>query len=167
VVLGAGCAGSPYGHARLYAPTDDERAALEGTKAYEPTLAERGAGRSGRVSLFGVVQSRSAGPGGRALLRLSVRSLERANLCARQTDVESCRVAVGDRELCTVWALVGLRDDDDVGGHAVGQRSLLRLVGTVGQDVSQADGAPIIHASFYRHFPASEYVTPQTAGARP
>ena len=41
----------------------------------------------------------------------------------------------------------------------VGQRSLLRIVGTVGQDVSPADGSPVVHALWYRHWPRSEYVS--------
>ena len=35
--------------------------------------------RKGRVTLFGVVESRTAGPGGQALLKLSVRRLDGRN----------------------------------------------------------------------------------------
>jgi hypothetical protein len=71
-------------------------------------------------------------------------------------------VTVSDKDFGVVTALVALRGDDDVGPHAVGQRSLLRIVGTLGQDVS-AEGAPIVHASYYRHWPTFFYVTRASA----
>jgi hypothetical protein len=63
-----------------------------------------------------------------------------------------------------VWALVSLRAEDDMGSSAIGQRSLVRIAGTLGQDVSPTDGAPVVHATWYRHWPRFHYATP--AGAR-
>ena len=72
-------------------------------------------------------------------------------------------MTVSDKDFGVVWALVSLRGEDNVGPRSVGLRSLVRVVGTIGQDVSQADGAPIVRASFYRHWPAFYYVTRSSA----
>ena len=55
-----------------------------------------------------------------------------------------------------------LHGDDYVGPRAVGPRSLLRVVGALGQDASP-DGAPMFHATYYRHFPRFFYVTRASA----
>jgi hypothetical protein len=126
--------------------------------------------RKGTVTLFGIVESRAAGPGGQALLKLSVRRLEPRNLCEHAADDDTCRVTVSDKDFGVVWALASLRGDDDLGPHAVGQRSLVRVVGTIGQDLSPVDGAPTVHASYCRHFPPADYTTtgsPRTADRTP
>ena len=66
-----------------------------------------------------------------------MRRLEPRNLCENENDNDSCRVTVSDKDFGIVYALVELRGDDDIGPSAVGQKSLLRIVGTVGQDVSR------------------------------
>jgi hypothetical protein len=166
-IFAVGCAGTSFGHAPTYVPLDSERAVVDGVPAYDATAVQKHSdgGTSRRLTLFGVVESRSAGPGGQALLRVSVRELEPANVCRRPGDDDSCRVTVSDKDRGALWVLVPLREDDNVGARAVGQRSLVRVVGSVGQDVSPADGAAIVHAAWYRHWPVSEYVTPATAGA--
>jgi hypothetical protein len=164
-LLLAGCHGAgPYGHAPRYVELDDETAAVAGAREYDPVMVERQPEewRKGKIALFGVVESRSAGPGGAALLKLSVHRLEPRNLCESETDDDSCRVTVSDKDFGVVYALVVLRGDDDVGPHAVRQRSLLRIVGTLGQDVSP-EGAPILHATYYRHWPPFFYVTRSSA----
>lgn len=162
VVLGVGCGGAgAYSHAPSYAPIDDETTLVAGAREYDASSA-RSQGPEGwrkAVALFGVVESRAAGPGGQALLKLSVRVLEPQNVCGPTGDDDSCRVAVSDKDHGALWALVRLRGDDDVGPIAVGQRSLVRIVGTIGQDVSPTDGAPVVHASWYRHFPPMQYVS--------
>jgi hypothetical protein len=144
---------------------DEETAAAAGARDYDPVMVLRQPEewRKGKVVLFGVVAGRSAGPGGQALLRLMVRRLEPRNLCENANDDDSCRVTVSDKDFGVVWALASLHGDDDVGPRAVGQRSLLHVVGTVGQDVSETDGAPIVHATYYRHFPSMSYVTRASA----
>jgi hypothetical protein len=119
--------------------------------------------RTGKTTLFGVVLGRTAGPSGQALLKLGVRRLELRNLCDNANDDDSCRVTVSDRDFGVVWALVSLHGDDNVGPHAVGLRSLLRVVGAIGQDVASADGNPVLRASWYRHWPAMFYVTSASA----
>jgi hypothetical protein len=151
----------PYSHAPRYVELSDEAAAGAGAREYDPVMVLRQPEewRKGKVTLFGVVDSRSAGPGGQALLRLSVRRLESRNLCESASDDDSCRVTVSDKDFGVVWVLASLRGDDDVGPRAVGRRSLLHIIGAVGQDLSPNDGAPIVHASYYRHFPTFFYVT--------
>jgi hypothetical protein len=152
----AGCAGAgPYGHAPRYVDSGDEASVVSQARDYGE--AHRDPSRKGPVTLFGIVQTRSPGTGGQALLKLGVTTPSGANVCARPGDDDSCRVtvAVGDRE--TVWALVSLRGEDDIGPAAVGQRSLVRIVGAVGQEVSPVDGAPVVHAAWYRQWPVGEY----------
>jgi hypothetical protein len=117
------------------------------------------------VVLFGVVEKRAAGPGGQALLTLSVRRLELRNLCDNANDSDSCRVTVSDKDFGVVHALVSVHGDDDVGPRSVGLRSLVRIVATIGQDSSPTDGGLILHATWVRHWPAFFYVTRASAGA--
>jgi hypothetical protein len=160
-----GChSAGPYGHAPRYVEMDEETAAVAGAREYDPIMVERQPDqwRQGRVALFGVVERREAGPGGQAKLTLSVRRLEPRNLCIVETDEDSCRVTVSDKDFGVVEALVSLRGDDHVGPNSVGPRSLLRIVGTIGQDVAPT-GAPVVHAVWYRHWPLFSYVTRASA----
>ncbi|HEX3771062.1 MAG TPA: hypothetical protein VHV30_09370 [Polyangiaceae bacterium] len=163
----AGCGAGPYGHSPRYVPLDDEEKAVAGAREYDPVMAERQPEewRAGKTMLFGVVQSRQAGPNGQALLKLGVRRIEDRNLCANGDDADSCRVTVSDKDFGIVWALVALHGEDNVGPTSVGLRSLLRVVGRIGQDVAPADGAPILRASYYRHWPAGYWVTRGGSGA--
>jgi hypothetical protein len=161
----AGCGAGPYSHSPRYVELSDETAAVAGAREYDPVMVQRqpDAWRKGNVMLFGVVDSRTPGPGGQAMLKLGVRRLEPRNLCENEHDDDSCRVTVSDKDFGVVYALVTLRGGDDVGPKAVGQRSLVRLVGTIGQDVSPSDGAPVLHATYYRHWPMYYYVTRASA----
>jgi hypothetical protein len=166
VLAVAGCRGAgPYGHAPRYVELDEEAAAATGAREYDPVMALRQPEdwRKGKVTLFGVVESRAPGPAGHALLKLGVRRLEPRNLCESAQDDDSCRVTVSDKDFGAVWAMVPVRGEDDSGPHAVGQRSLVRIVGTIGQDVAPADGSPIVHATWYRHWPPFFYVTRASA----
>jgi hypothetical protein len=155
----------PYGHAPQYAPLGDEDATVAGAREYDPVMVGRQPDewRKGKVVLFGVVDRRTAGPGGQAMLTLSVRRLEMRNLCENANDDDSCRVTVSDKDFGVVHALVSLRGDDDVGPRSVGLRSLIRIVGAIGQDASASDGGIVVHASWYRHWPAFTYVTTASA----
>jgi hypothetical protein len=164
--MAAGChSAGPYGHSPRYAELSDETTATAGAREYDPVMVERQPDewRKGRVTLFGVVESRTAGPGGQALLKLSVRRLDPRNLCGSEQDDDSCRVTVSDKDFGSVYALVTLRGDDDVGPRSVGQRSLVRIVGTLGQDTNPSDGALILHTSYCRHWPVYFYVTGASA----
>jgi hypothetical protein len=89
--------------------------------------------------------------------------LETRNLCSNANDDDTCRVTVSDRDFGVVHVLTKLRPDDDMGEHSVGVGSLVRAVGMFGEDVDPADGAPIMRASFYRHWPRYFYVTRASA----
>ncbi len=162
----AACHGAgPYGHSPKYVELDDETVATAGAREYDPVMVQRQPDewRKGKTTLFGVVLSRTAGPSGQALLKLGVRRLELRNLCDNANDDDSCRVTVSEKDFGVVWILASLHGEDDVGPRAVGQRSLLRVVGTIGQDVSPADGNPVLRASWYRHWPSMFYVTNASA----
>ncbi len=155
----------PYGHSPVYTPLADEEAAAQGARDYDPVMYARQTEdwRKHDVTLFGVVEDRAAGPGGAAELKLSVRRLDTRNLCANNRDDDSCRVTVSDKDFGLVYALVQLRGEDDVGPKSVSIKSLVRLVGRFGEDVNVSDGAPILHATYYRHWPAFTYVTRASA----
>lgn len=159
-----GCSAGTYGHSPHYVELDEEATAVAGAREYDPIMAERQPDqwRQKAVTLFGIVERREAGPGGQAKLTLSVRRLEPRNLCATESDDDSCRVTVSDKDFGVVDALVSLRGEDYVGPRSVAARSLLRIVGTIGQDLSPT-GAPVMHATFYRHWPAFYYVTRASA----
>jgi hypothetical protein len=159
LALAACGSGGPYGHSRIYSPLDDEETATAQATEYDPVMAQRMPDRwKGKpVSLFGVVVKRSEGSGGAALVKLSMRALEPRNLCDT-ADEESCRVTVSDREHAVVHAMLALRPDDDIGEHSLGAGSMVRVVGSIGDDVAE-DGSPILRATYYRHWPRGFYVT--------
>lgn len=162
----AGCrSAGPHGFAPQYAPTSEETAATQGAREYDPVMYSRepDAWRKGKSVLFGVVSGRAPGPGGAAYLTLGVRKLETRNLCSNARDEDTCRVTVSDRDFGVVHVLARLRPEDDMGEHSVGVGSLVRAVGTFGEDVDRADGAPVIRATFYRHWPRYFYVTGASA----
>lgn len=162
----AGCRGAgPYGYAAQYAPTSDEQSATTGTREYDPVMYAREpeAWRKSKTAIFGIVTGRAPGPGGAAYLTMSVRKLATRNLCTNANDEDTCRVTVSDRDFGIVHVLAALRPDDDMGEHSVGVGSLVRTMGTFGEDVDPADGAPVMRASFYRHWPRYFYVTRSSA----
>jgi hypothetical protein len=165
VALLASChSAGPYGHSKVYAPTSAEQSAVSGNKEYDALLAERSLdklkGRS--VWLFGLVTNRGSGPGGAAYVALSLRTLQQRNLCESE-DEDSCRVTVSEREMGRAHALLALSAEDEMGQESVGLGSLLRIVGSVTQDLDPNDGTPILRASFYRHWPRGTFVTTKAA----
>ncbi len=162
----AGCrSAGPYGYAPQYTPSSDEQTAATGAREYDPVMYAREAEtwRKSKSAVFGVVTGRAPGPGGAAYLTLKVRRLEPRNLCSNANDEDSCRVTVSDRDFGDVHVLTKLAPEDDMGERSTGAGSLVRAVGTFGEDVDPADGAPIMRASFYRHWPRYFYVTRASA----
>lgn len=151
----------PYGHAPRYAPLSEETTATAGAREYDSVMFARQPDDWRRSSsvLFGIVTSRAAGPGGASYLNLSVRKIEPRNLCDNMNDEDNCRVTVSDADSGVVHAIVKLAGEDDVGEHSVGAGSLVRLVGRFGEDVDPNDGAPVLRATWYRHWPRYFYVT--------
>lgn len=156
-----GCAGAgPYGHAPSYAPLGDEERALQGATEYDPVMygRQQEEWRKKTVSAFGVVVNRGAGQGS-AYVTVSVRRLEPRNLCDNAQDEDSCRVTVSDAEFGVLHLLLPLQGEDDVGEHSVGPGSLLRVVGTLGEDVDPNDASPVMRVKYHRHWPRGFYVT--------
>ena len=153
----------PYGYSRVYTPTSDEAQAVSGKSELDPRSVPRTPDpRSRAFWAFGVVTNRSPGPGGAAYVALSLRSLAPQNQC-RTRDEDSCRVTVSDRETGRAHALVTLTAEDDLGERSVALGSLLRVVGTVAEDVDPSDGSAILRATFYRHWPRSFYSAAQSS----
>lgn len=158
----AACGGAgAYGYAPTYAPTSDEEAATKDAREYDPVMYGREPEKwhAGRAVLFGVVTGRAPGPGGAAYFTLSVRKLDTRNLCSNANDDSTCRVTVSDRDFGIVHAIVKLRPEDEVGEKSASVGSLLRVAGTFGEDVDPNDGAPVMRATFYRHWPRYYWVT--------
>jgi hypothetical protein len=161
LALACGSAG-PYGYSRVYTPTSDEEAAMSGAERYDPVMARRlpQEWQAKKLELFGVVEARAEGRDGLADLTLSVRRLAARNLCEAGEE-DTCRVTVGDQELARVHALVKLRQEDAIGPKDLKQQSLVRVVGKLEDHVNKEDGADVLVASYYRHWPAAQFVTEQ------
>ena len=149
-----------YGFSRAYQPLSAEQAAAEGTREYDPVMAARDKDdwKKGSVSLFGVVKARSQSKDGAAYLTLSLRTLSERNLCD-DFDEDTCRVTVSDHEHAVIHASLKLASGDDIGEHSVGKGSLLRVIGKLSDEVDTTDGAPVVRASYYRHWPRHFFVT--------
>jgi hypothetical protein len=161
--LTSGCrTAGPYGYSRAYAPTSEETQAVRGKPELDVRSVPRSPGPRREYWAFGVVTNRSAGPGGAAYVTLSLRALEPQNQC-KSNDEDTCRVTVSDRETGRAHALVTLSSEDDLGERAVSMGSLLRVVGSVAEDVDPSDGGPILRANFYRHWPRGFYVAAKGA----
>ena len=161
----AGCH-SPglYGYSKSYSALSEEEDAAEDAAEYDPVMAERvpEEWRKKAISVFGIVESRKPGAGGKVDLTLSVRTLAPLNLCDEGGE-DTCRVTVSDREHAVVHALVALRREDDVGKHGVTAGSLVRVIGTLADGVDAEDGTTVFQAKYYRHWPRNFYVTTAAA----
>jgi hypothetical protein len=163
VALSVACGSAgPYGYSRVYSPLSEEDDAARGAERYDPVMAGRlpEEWQAKKLELFGVVLARAEGRDGLADLTLSVRRLAARNLCEAGEE-ETCRVTVGDQELARVHALVKLRQDEAIGLKNLKPQSLVRVVGKLEDHVNKEDGADVLVASYYRHWPAAEYVTEQ------
>lgn len=161
LLLLAGCSSAgPYGYSRTYSPLSAESDAAEGAKEYDPVMAERDKAewKKSKVSVFGIVTKRAEGPRGTAYLTLSVRSLEARNLCDT-LDEDTCRVTVGEREFAIVHATLKLTPADDLGEKSLNRGSLVRVLGKLTDEVDAEDGAPVLKADYYRHWPRNYFVT--------
>jgi hypothetical protein len=159
------CGGGRYGHSVHYVPTSAEASAMAGARDFDPIMFERepDAWRQGPTSLVGVVTNRALGPLGEAYLSVSVRRLEPRNLCTSANDEDTCRVTVTDRAFGMVHVVVALKGEDEAGDKAVAPGSLVRVAGRFADHVDRHDSAPVLRASFYRHWPRHYYVTRASA----
>lgn len=150
----------PYGYSRTYSPLSAEDDAAEGAREYDPVMAERDKAewKKGKVSVFGIVNKRVAGPAGMTYVTLSVRNLEVRNLCD-QLDEATCRVTVGEHEFAIVHANLKLSPADDLGELSINRGSLVRVIGKLTDEVDPEDGTPVFKADYYRHWPRNYFVT--------
>jgi len=157
--------GGQYGHAVNYVPLSDEEKATKTAKEYDPVMFQRQPDqwRGKPVALFGIVTNRGSGPGGAAYVTISVRRLEPRNACESHADEDTCRVTVSDADFGLVHVQVVAHGEDDVGEHSIGGGSLLRLVGTFGEETDPNDGGAVMRATYYRHWPRGQYVTTAAA----
>ena len=160
LAAGACHSAGKWGYARSYAPLSEEEDAAEGAREYDPVMIEREpeSWRKSKISIFGVVRSRSQAQGGAAYLTLSIRTLADRNLCDEMAE-DSCRVTVSDHEFGLIHAVVKLEPEDNIGQLSVGQGSLVRVIGTLTDSVDKNDGMQVLSASYYRHWPHNYYVT--------
>lgn len=161
LALLSGCSSAgPYGYSRTYSALGAEDDASEGAKEYDPVMAERDKSewKKSKVSVFGIVGKRAAGPNGLAYVTLSVRTLEQRNLC-EELDEQTCRVTVGEREFAVVHALLKLDPNDDLGEKSLNRGSLVRVLGKITDEVDPDDGTPVLKAEYYRHWPRNYFVT--------
>jgi hypothetical protein len=159
LVTACGSAG-PYGFSRTYAPLSDEEDLAEGAHEYDPVMIEREpeSWKKHRISVFGIVRERSQAPGGSAYLTLGVRTLAQRNLCDTASE-DSCRVTVSEHDFATVHAIAKLRPEDDLGKLSLRPGALVRVIGKLNDEVDKNDGAPVIVANYYRHWPRNYFVT--------
>jgi hypothetical protein len=149
-----------YGYARTYDQLSEEEDAAEGARAFDPVMMEREpeSWRGTKLSIFGIVKGRAEAPGGGAYLTLSVRRLLDRNLCDTM-DEDTCRVSVTDHEFGLIHATVKLAPGDDIGKLSLSTGSLVRVIGTLTDDVDKNDGMQVIKGSYYRHWPRNYFVT--------
>ena len=157
--LGCSSAG-PYGFSRVYEPLSEEEDYAENAKEYDPIMVEREpeTWKQTTLSVFGVVRQRKQAPGGGAYLTLGVRTLAKRNACDSPAD-DSCRVTVSEREHAVVHAVVKLRPGDEMGQESLRPGSLVRVIGKLSDDVDKNDGAQVLKAVYYRHWPMKYFVT--------
>ena len=150
----------PYGYSRTYQPLSAEEAAANGAREYDPVMAARDKEdwKKNPTSVFGVVKARTQAKDGSAYLTLSMRTLSERNLCD-DFDEDTCRVTVSEHEHAVIHATVKLANEDDIGANSVGRGSLVRVIGKLTDEVDADDGAPVLRASYYRHWPRNFFVT--------
>ncbi|HVY32389.1 MAG TPA: hypothetical protein VHB79_37890 [Polyangiaceae bacterium] len=150
----------PYGFSRTYTPLSAEEDAAQGAREFDPVMAERDKAEwtKHKTTLFGIVTKRAEGPSGTAYVTLSVRNLEIRNLC-EALDEETCRVTVSEHEFAVLHAQLKLLPADDIGEKSLNRGSLVRIVGKLTDEVDKDDGALVIKADYYRHWPRNYFVT--------
>ncbi len=160
LVLVACHSAGPYGFSRTYQPLSAESTAADGAREYDPVMAARDKEewKKTPISLYGVVKTRTQAKDGSAYLTLSMRTLSERNLCD-DFDEDTCRVTVSEHEHAVVHATLKLAGDDDIGPNSIGRGSLVRVIGKLTDEVDPDDGAPVLRASYYRHWPRNFFVT--------
>jgi hypothetical protein len=159
--LGFGCA-SPgrWGHARTYVPTSDEKTATADAKDLDAPMAvlKPEEWRGKKVRFFMVVDERKPAPGGGAYLSGQLHTLNEINGCENKHDDDSCRVTIKPTGHEKVHAVVRLNGEDDQGELRVGTGSLVRVVGTLSDQLDPDDGKLVVQGNWYRQWPIGYYI---------
>jgi hypothetical protein len=160
LLVGACSSAGPYGFSRVYEPLSEEEDQAEGAKEYDPVMIEREpeTWKKHTISAFGIVRQRTQAAGGSAYVTLGVRTLSQRNICDTAAD-DSCRVTVSEHDFATVHAILKLRPEDDIGKLSLQPGALVRVIGRLNDDVDKNDGAPVLVAAYYRHWPRNHFVT--------
>jgi hypothetical protein len=155
----------PYGHAVTYVPLDEEARAQDGASELDPVMVRRFPEdyRKKSQSVFGVVQAKTAGAGGLAYVTLGQRRLMPRNLCSNMNDQDSCRVSVTEQDFGALHALLRLLPEDENSSQPVLPGSLIHVIGKLEAAADKDDGAPVLRALYYRHFPPRTYRTSRDA----
>lgn len=163
-VLSACGAGGDYGYSREYSPLGDEEDFMEQATpvTYEEVRRDPADYRNVTVGWFGIVTGVSD-EGGTTTVALDHRTHRDRHLCRDETD-GSCRVTISDRSGGPFSTLVALRPEDRDGEARLWVGSLVKVYGSPTGDFD-ADGGPMIQASYYRHWPRGTYVTTGAAGS--
>lgn len=160
-----GCSGAGrYGYSRQYVPLSEEEPFARRTNetVYDEVRRMPDHFRGQTVSWFGVVSDVQSARNGVYRVVMQVRTHQDRHLCEDETD-GSCRVTINERDVGPFTALVRLSPEDAHGENRVQATSLLRVYGEVVIGEYDANGGPILRATYYRHWPAGQYVT---TGAR-
>ncbi len=157
----SGCGGSLYGYSRSYQNWDRESEfrAREENPTYEEVRRARPETYDGHViGWFGVVTSVVWTTSDSATVTLQFRPHEERHLC-RGEDDDTCRVTVGARDLGEfVVTIPSVRLVDRQGqGSPIFEGSLLKVYASYRGEMSETL-SPILHAEWYRHWPAHTYV---------
>ena len=166
VLLALACGGAgPYGYAPESVPAGPEDEHLEAVEnvTYEEIRRDPVDFGSTTVGWFGVVTGVEAGEGGETLVHLTYRTLQPRNLCADERD-SSCRVTVSERAGGPFSAILALRPEEEAGSDRLWVGSLVKVYGQPTGDFD-ADGGPVLRATWHRHWPHGTYVTTAARGS--
>jgi len=156
VLLGCSSPG-PYGYARTYVPSDRENAAAVDARPLDLVMAQRrpDAWSAQPVSFYAVVSKVQGKQGDRTVLTVSLRQLQKRNLCRAKAE-DSCRVTVSEKVFGSLQVKLTLHPGSE---EPIEPGSLLRVIGNIEMPPEGSDELPTVVATFYRHWPAQHYVT--------
>ena len=116
------------------------------------------------LSWFGVVTDVAAGPNGAARIGLQLRTHQERHLCEDETD-GSCRVTISEADGGAFTVVIDhLPPEDQLGENRMQAGSLIHVYGRLVPGEYDANGGPVLHSEFYRHWPRGQYVTTAARG---
>lgn len=167
LVLGliAGCSGAgPYGYDREYVSLsgEDEWMDRAANAVYQDVRRDPADYLSTTLAWFGIVQAVDANSE-RGRISLTYRTHQPRHLC-RDERSSSCRVTVSERSGGAFSIELNMRPEDQNGVDRIGPGSLIKVYGVPTGDFD-AEGGPVVSASWYRHWPHGTFVTTGAASS--